>query len=128
MLSVFGTVCLGLTFYKYFIGTVKLFKECILESSLPHQEAESILESKDKEILPSAWRTVEATKCEILKMLGVCQISLKGVSVMISLIELLITVRSVDESLQGVPKKIRHLFSFISPSVLMLQFYALHGQ
>ena len=30
--------------------------------------------------------------------------------------------------LQGVPIKMRHLFSFISPSVLMLQFYALYGQ
>ena len=30
--------------------------------------------------------------------------------------------------LQGVPKKMRHLFSLISPCVLMLQDYALYGQ
>jgi hypothetical protein len=29
---------------------------------------------------------------------------------------------------QGVPIKMRHLFSFISPYILMLQFYALYGQ
>ena len=29
---------------------------------------------------------------------------------------------------QGVPIKMRHLVSFISPSVLMIQLYALHGQ
>ena len=30
--------------------------------------------------------------------------------------------------LQGVPEHMQHQFSFIFPSVLMLQFYALHGQ
>ena len=30
--------------------------------------------------------------------------------------------------LQGVPKKMRHLVSLISPSVLILQFHALYGQ
>ena len=30
--------------------------------------------------------------------------------------------------IQGVSKKMRHIVSFISPSVLMLQFYALDGQ
>ena len=36
--------------------------------------------------------------------------------------------RSVLFFLQGVPIKMRHLFSFISPYILMLQFYALYGQ
>ena len=31
-------------------------------------------------------------------------------------------------SIQGVPKKMRHLFSLISPSVLMVQDNALYGQ
>ena len=36
--------------------------------------------------------------------------------------------RTFDINIQGVSKTMRHLFSFISPSVLMLQFYALYGQ
>ena len=34
----------------------------------------------------------------------------------------------ITRYLQGVPKRMRHLFSLISPSVLMLQFYTLYGQ
>ena len=37
-------------------------------------------------------------------------------------------VFEVQVLVQGVPKKMRHLFPLISPSVLMLQFYTLYGQ
>ena len=64
----------------------------------------------------------------ILKISLQIEIDISKLGYFWTLVTIIIQIITSSIFLQGVPQKMRHLISFISPSVLMLKFYALHGQ